>query len=986
MDSTSTPPTSPMSGHQHRVSLASALRTPRSSSRLSLGGRGGSSRASDEDSKTAVKVAVRVRPPLQPSDPGYDLIPQRFRTSTCEVSSATNLAIQSTQGKKLFVFDRVFGEETTQQGVWEYVSDSVDSFIQGYNVSILAYGQSGAGKSYTMGTAGSEGAFDPVHAGIVPRAAAALFEKLNVSSTTSAPLTPSKSGLRSPARYSVSAVPSLSNLHRQPSSDKSWALTATYAEIYNEQLRDLLIPSSVPEADRAQVSIREDTKGRILLTGLTQKPINSADDLLDALSFGSNIRQTDSTAINAKSSRSHAILSLNLTLKKGPSANRRASVQVDNSTANDAIVTTESKLHFVDLAGSERLKNTGAQGDRAKEGISINAGLASLGKVISQLSTAKQGGYISYRDSRLTRLLQDSLGGNAITYMVACVNPAEFHLSETLNTVTYAQRARAIQSKPEIQQTTEEADKSSIIARLQAEVAFLREQVNKNNEKGEQRILAAGDHKERRESELQDQLMDMQESYNALSGRHAKLISEISKAKENNHEDTPTLRDAVGESAMERLKRSNSFAEAVEQVVMEYEKTIQSLEASLSNTRSTLSASESSLMEREARIAYMESQAQQLQVRLQKASEREANNDAYLRDLETQIEGATTSEEKSSALVASLRKELSRVKDTENNAEQYIATIEEKLAEAEQDREIMQRELDRLENVIERQRSIGRLDNLLAELDNIRHGEQTGRPQQLNGHSADVKDHDTLDQESAILSTVASGEQAPEQPGDTAVHVSETDRSTTSTTQQSQDVEDLRRKDEQQVAQSKFMADKLETMTQELFDLRSEHETTINDYDNLQRKYETALQALAKMHETHEEEARPDSRNSDKPESFLEGAGVNGMKGDGQPAASSRSLAAELSSGSLSRHSFTTTNEESDEANGAQGRVQKDIESDDASTIVDEDEAPLRPEERALAHEMEMLRQLHIQRESSLKEISDNYVRLSEEHKNALGQ
>ncbi|KAG9761467.1 kinesin-domain-containing protein, partial [Aureobasidium melanogenum] len=984
MDSTSTPPTSPMSGHQHRVSLASALRTPRSSSRLSLGGRGGSSRASDEDSKTAVKVAVRVRPPLQPSDPGYDLIPQRFRTSTCEVSSATNLAIQSTQGKKLFVFDRVFGEETTQQGVWEYVSDSVDSFIQGYNVSILAYGQSGAGKSYTMGTAGSEGAFDPVHAGIVPRAAAALFEKLNVSSTTSAPLTPSKSGLRSPARYSVSAVPSLSNLHRQPSSDKSWALTATYAEIYNEQLRDLLIPSSVPEADRAQVSIREDTKGRILLTGLTQKPINSADDLLDALSFGSNIRQTDSTAINAKSSRSHAILSLNLTLKKGPSANRRASVQVDNSTANDAIVTTESKLHFVDLAGSERLKNTGAQGDRAKEGISINAGLASLGKVISQLSTAKQGGYISYRDSRLTRLLQDSLGGNAITYMVACVNPAEFHLSETLNTVTYAQRARAIQSKPEIQQTTEEADKSSIIARLQAEVAFLREQVNKNNEKGEQRILAAGDHKERRESELQDQLMDMQESYNALSGRHAKLISEISKAKENNHEDTPTLRDAVGESAMERLKRSNSFAEAVEQVVMEYEKTIQSLEASLSNTRSTLSASESSLMEREARIAYMESQAQQLQVRLQKASEREANNDAYLRDLETQIEGATTSEEKSSALVASLRKELSRVKDTENNAEQYIATIEEKLAEAEQDREIMQRELDRLENVIERQRSIGRLDNLLAELDNIRHGEQTGRPQQLNGHSADVKDHDTLDQESAILSTVASGEQAPEQPGDTAVHVSETDRSTTSTTQQSQDVEDLRRKDEQQVAQSKFMADKLETMTQELFDLRSEHETTINDYDNLQRKYETALQALAKMHETHEEEARPDSRNSDKPESFLEGAGVNGMKGDGQPAASSRSLAAELSSGSLSRHSFTTTNEESDEANGAQGRVQKDIESDDASTIVDEDEAPLRPEERALAHEMEMLRQLHIQRESSLKEISDNYVRLSEEHKNAL--
>jgi chromosome segregation ATPase len=778
-------------------------------------------------------------------------------------------------------------------------------------------------------------------------------------------------------------VTSLANLHRQTSSDKSWTLTATYAEIYNEQLRDLLVPSTVPEPDRPQVSIREDTKGRILLTGLVQKPINSADDLLDALSFGSSIRQTDSTAINAKSSRSHAILSLNLTLKKGPSLNRRASVQVDSSTSNDAVVTTESKLHFVDLAGSERLKNTGAQGDRAKEGISINAGLASLGKVISQLSTAKQGGHISYRDSRLTRILQDSLGGNAITYMVACVNPAEFHLSETLNTVTYAQRARAIQSKPEIQQTTEEADKASIIARLQAEVAFLREQVNKNNERGEQRVLAAGDHKERRESELQDQLMDMQESYNALSGRHAKLISEISKAKEDSHEDTPTLRDAVGESAMERLKRSNSFAEAVEQVVMEYEKTIQSLETSLSNTRSTLSSSESSLMEREARIAYMESQAHQLQVRLQKAGEREANNDAYLRDLETQIEGATTSEEKSTSLIASLRKELSRVRDTENNSEQYIATIEEKLAEAEQDREIMQRELDRLENVIERQRSIGRLDNLLAELDNIRTSEQNGCPQQLNGHAADVNDQDPFAGEPGSVSRAVNvAPQVTGQAGNSTVPVPDNDAPTMATAEGSRDIEHLRKKDEQQAAQSRFMADKLETMTQELFDLRSEHETTINDYDNLQRKYETALQALAKVHETHEE-TRPDSRNSDRPESFLGGAGVSGMKENGQLAASSRSLAAELSSESFSRHSYTTTSDGLDETNGAQGRHLKDIESDETNTIVDE--SP-RPREQALAHEMETLRQLHIQQESSLREISDNYVRLSEEHKSALNQ
>ncbi|MBE3042440.1 hypothetical protein IMZ48_07650 [Candidatus Bathyarchaeota archaeon] len=100
------------------------------------------------------RAAVRVRPPLKSSDPGFDLIPQRFQRSMVHLTSDTNLTIDSPQGKKLFVFDRVFGEETEQDGVWDYVSECVDSFLQGYNVSLLAYGQSGAGKSYTMGTSG----------------------------------------------------------------------------------------------------------------------------------------------------------------------------------------------------------------------------------------------------------------------------------------------------------------------------------------------------------------------------------------------------------------------------------------------------------------------------------------------------------------------------------------------------------------------------------------------------------------------------------------------------------------------------------------------------------------------------------------------------------------------------------------------------------------------------------------------------------------
>lgn len=782
--------------------------------------------------------AVRVRPPLKASDPGYDLIPQRFRESTCEVPTNNQLSVQSPQGRKLFLFDRVFDEQTTQEGVWEYVSDSVSSFVKGYNVSILAYGQSGAGKSYTMGTSGPEDQNEPEVKGIVPRAAQALFEKLNGTGPVSRP-----SGLQTPKRYSTQALPTFANIQKAQTAARNWEIKATYVEIYNEQLRDLLIPENLPSAERGQVAIREDVKGRIMLTGLTQVPINSAEDILNALNFGSTIRQTDATAINARSSRSHAVFSLNLVQKKtesGPSTSKqdkRRSMPVEHVTGAESVVTIDSKLHFVDLAGSERLKNTGATGDRAKEGISINAGLASLGKVISQLSSKHGNSHISYRDSRLTRLLQDSLGGNAITFMVACVTPAVFHLSETLNTVTYAQRARAIQSKPEIQQTHEESDKQAAIDRLRAEVSFLRDQIRHTEHSGG-RAMDREDHGARnkgRENDLQSQLMDMQENYNALSQRHAKLIAEISKSRDNENADTPLLNEAIGDNASERIKRSNSFAEAVEQVVLEYEKTIQSLESSLSKTRSSLSSTESTLLEKETRIAYMDTIQKQLQTRIAKYMEREQNNDSYTRDLESKMEGATTEEERKETMIAELRKEIARVRDSESNAEDYISTLEERLAEAEQDQEIMQREIDRLEHVVERQRSIGRLDNLLGELDHSRGNETkvNGRAGSLspeptpkvNGH---VEDYDPFKSSEGDdgFERVEHSEHEGLDEQQKRLSVSEAQRSP---------------------AQDDFMAEKLENLTQEFFDLRSEHESVLTDYDNLQQKYRTALETLAKL-------------------------------------------------------------------------------------------------------------------------------------------
>ncbi|EKG19157.1 hypothetical protein MPH_03527 [Macrophomina phaseolina MS6] len=961
------PPGSPASGIQRPMSAM--MRPPRSSSRMSMSSRaGGGSRASDEDSKTAVKVAIRVRPPLKPGDPNFELIPQRFRGSACQVNSDTTIAVDSHQGKKLFVFDRVFGEDIDQAGVWEYLSDSVNSFVQGYNVSILAYGQSGAGKSYTMGTSGPMQQSDPNAMGVVPRAARSLFEVLTGHAT---PTAAGGSGLRAPTRYSTIGLPAAGK-----QADKNWQLKASYVEIYNEQLRDLLVPADVPQHERAQVTIREDPKGRILLTGLQQMNINSIDDLLHALNFGSSIRQTDSTAVNSQSSRSHAVFSLNLVQKKSRSATGQTSVQdkrrsmpLEAMSGSDGWVTVDSKLHFVDLAGSERLKNTGAQGERAKEGISINAGLASLGKVISQLSQ-RSGSHVSYRDSKLTRLLQDSLGGNAITYMVACVNPAEFHLSETLNTVQYAQRARAIQSKPQIQQSADEGDAKAIIERLRAEVSFLRDQIRLSERTG-RKSNAPQERAERsaeREMELQNQLLDLQENYSALSQRHANFIAEFTKARDADASDAAGLTDALGETAMERLQRSNSFAEAVQQVVMEYEKTIQSLEASLSTTRSSLSTSESSLLEKETKIAYMESLNQQLQSRIQKYADREASNESYLKDLESKVDGITSGEEKQTAIIQDLRKELNRARENEQNCEDYISTLEERLAEAEQDHELMQREIERLEHVIERQRSIGKLDNLLYELDNINKESKPADQSLTNGHSKKssnasvdkATDEDEMER-SGSFSAKPSGAQTPEKIKTTTVEI------TPSSEEAPQSPE-----------QSKFVADKLDAVTQELFDLRMEHETTVHDFDDLQRKYQVALNTLAELQEAVDE-ARTNKRTSISsagPDSFLAHAGVNGIneiKEDGQPS-SSRTLSSELSllgESSNPRDSIITS-ATSDAETALKG---SDAEAAEESAV---------PHDDALAQEMEKLKRLHEEKEENMAELASRYAQLEKDHQETL--
>lgn len=332
-----------------------------------------------------VRVAVRIRPLIKSE------IDKGCQECINVIPGEPQIVVKNTD--KTFTFNYVFGSENSQETFYNTaIKNIVTRIFEGYNVTILAYGQTGSGKTHSMGTDYS-GAEDM---GVIPRAMHDIFKIVE--------------------------------------SKEEWdfKISVSFMELYQEQLYDLL---SDKQRTQTIVDIREDTKG-VKIVGVTEKEVKSAEESLECLIQGSQGRATGATAMNAQSSRSHAIFTLHIHQQK----------KDDTNTA------TTAKFHLVDLAGSERSKKTQATGERFKEGVNINKGLLALGNVISQLGEGGNNSYVGYRDSKLTRLLQDSLGGNSMTLMIACVSPADYNLDETLSTLRYADRARKIKNKPIVNQ------------------------------------------------------------------------------------------------------------------------------------------------------------------------------------------------------------------------------------------------------------------------------------------------------------------------------------------------------------------------------------------------------------------------------------------------------------------------------------------------------------------------------------------------------
>lgn len=244
-------------------------------------------------------------------------------------------------------------------------------------------------------------------------------------------------------------------LQRSSSTTKkhSFHLTATFTEVYGEDIYDLLNPSS---GDKKSLPLREDSSGTVTVVGLTHIPVFTVSDALSVLRQGSLHRTTAATSMNQRSSRSHAIFTLELhtNTSDGLDATCKVGDPTALLTSSLDVTASSSRFTFVDLAGSERMKKTGAEGERAREGIKINEGLLALGNVIHALSedrlskTHHRTTHIPYRQSKLTRLLQDALGGNSQTLFLACVSPADINVNETLSTLYYANRAGNIKNVP----------------------------------------------------------------------------------------------------------------------------------------------------------------------------------------------------------------------------------------------------------------------------------------------------------------------------------------------------------------------------------------------------------------------------------------------------------------------------------------------------------------------------------------------------------
>ncbi|OJJ05196.1 hypothetical protein ASPVEDRAFT_836044 [Aspergillus versicolor CBS 583.65] len=358
--------------------------------------------ASSSNPSNTIKVVARFRPQnkVELGSGGLPIV---------EFENEETCAVSSKEASGSFTFDRVFPMDSKQTDVFNFsIAPTVDDILNGYNGTVFAYGQTGAGKSYTM--MGSD-IDDEVGKGIIPRIVEQIF---------------------------ASILTSPSNIE--------YTVRVSYMEIYMERIRDLLVPQN------DNLPVHEEKSRGVYVKGLLEVYVSSVQEVYEVMRRGGNSRAVAATNMNQESSRSHSIFVITVTQKN-----------LETGSAKSG------QLFLVDLAGSEKVGKTGASGQTLEEAKKINKSLSALGMVINALTDGKSS-HIPYRDSKLTRILQESLGGNSRTTLIINCSPSSYNDAETVSTLRFGVRAKAIKNKAKVNAELSPAELKQLLRKAQSQV------------------------------------------------------------------------------------------------------------------------------------------------------------------------------------------------------------------------------------------------------------------------------------------------------------------------------------------------------------------------------------------------------------------------------------------------------------------------------------------------------------------------------------
>ncbi|KAF3341935.1 Kinesin-related protein 4 [Carex littledalei] len=394
---------------------------------------------------------------------------EEFRSVPWKIEA--NSISLSNQSHK-FKFDIIFGENCKTKEVYEArTKDIVASAVSGFNGTVIAYGQTSTGKTHTMKGSDAE-------PGIIPLAIQDLF-------------------------YTI-----------QETGDREFLLRMSYMEIYNEEINDLLAP------EHRKLQVYENSERGIYVAGLKEEIVNCPEQVLDLMKFGESHRHIGETNMNLYSSRSHTIFRMIIESRE----------KVEDTEINDSCDAVRvSVLNLVDLAGSERVAKTGAEGKRLKEGSHINKSLLTLGSVIKKLSEGaqNQGGHIPYRDSKLTRILQPALGGNANTAIICNITLAHIHADETKSSLQFASKAKRVIYCVQVNEIVTDA---ALLKRQKKEIEELRAKLSvSHNEEWEEQILTLRNTLLQSELEKERISLELEEEKKAKAQREERLLEQARK-------------------------------------------------------------------------------------------------------------------------------------------------------------------------------------------------------------------------------------------------------------------------------------------------------------------------------------------------------------------------------------------------------------------------------------------------------------------------